>query len=297
VALKAALSSTASASKPAAAQLRVGAATHAVPGVQPGSSQAAGAPAPPPATAVAEPKATAAAVPGALAAAAGKAAVVDAGPVGSNGEVGLPAAQGAAAAAEPITAPIPAGTAAATAAEHMLAAEAQAAAAPSVREPAAAAEPSGVAVGTAFEALLPPPVGLPAEVAAPAPWQQQLAALAQQVINGVDPTPEQLVSLCLWPQVSQFSTYRAGVAGGVPPLLPSTCQQLRSWRVPYTRAVWAARLLLAGMWLAVEAATITQEGRYLPPSCGEHCWACLELACCRWLAPVSLHADCIILGC
>lgn len=176
----------------------------------------------------------------------------------------------------------------------MQAGEAQAAAAPSAGKPAAVPAPSHVAIGTAVEALLPPPVSLPPEVLALRPWQQQLAALAQQVLRGEDPTPEQLVSLCLWPQVSQFSTYRAGVAGGVPPLLPSTCQQLRSWRVPYTRAVWAARLLLAGMWLAVEAAAITQEGRYLPPSCGEHCWACLELACVRWLAYVQVNAGCII---
>jgi hypothetical protein len=108
-------------------------------------------------------------------------------------------------------------------------------------------------------------------VAAFPPWQQQLVALAQQVLSGVEPTPAQLVSLCLWPEVCQFTTCRVGCGQKPPLLLIFDSQHLHSRRVAYTRMVWAARLLLAGMWLAVEAATMDQEGRYLPPTCGERC--------------------------
>jgi hypothetical protein len=109
---------------------------------------------------------------------------------------------------------------------------------------------------------------LPQDVAAFLPWQQQLVALAQQVLRGKDATPVQLVSLCLWPEVLQVTTYRVGPAGA-PPLLDSGCELLHNQRVAYTRCVWAARLLLAGVWLALVAGKGSTVGRFsLDPASG-----------------------------
>jgi hypothetical protein len=86
------------------------------------------------------------------------------------------------------------------------------------------------------------------------PWQrQQLAALAQQVLEGREPSLGRLVSLCLTPEVQQHTTCKAVTAGpgASQALMDARLQQLHTRRVAYTRAVWAARLLLAGVWLAV----------------------------------------------
>jgi hypothetical protein len=118
--------------------------------------------------------------------------------------------------------------------------------------PTAAAPPAPVAAAAAVVAAFPP-------------WQQQrLAALAQQVLNGQEPSLAQLVSLCLWPQVQQFRPFRVGAAGASPALLAARLRLLHSQRVAYTRAVWEARLLLAGVWLAVGCVVAGgQEGRLL----------------------------------
>lgn len=99
-----------------------------------------------------------------------------------------------------------------------------------------------------YQDLLPPPVSLHPEVAAFLPWQQRLAVLAQQVLEGREPSLSQLVSLCLMPEVS---IYRYQTPPAQPPgALPSS-KSLKKRRVAYTRAVWEARVLLGGVWRTV----------------------------------------------
>jgi hypothetical protein len=100
-------------------------------------------------------------------------------------------------------------------------------------------------------------------VAAFLPWQQLLVSLAQQLLRGEEPSLAQLVSLCLWPAVQQFTTYRVG-SKAQPPLLLASMKELHRQREDYTRSVWAARMLLASVWHTLGSMCSGQEQASLP---------------------------------
>jgi hypothetical protein len=120
-------------------------------------------------------------------------------------------------------------------------------------------------------------VCLPPETLAFPPWQQQLVALALQVLSGQEPSLAQLVSLCMWPEVQQFTTYRVG-SGLDLPLLPAGCQVLYSQQVAYTHIIWRARLLVGGVWSAVSLTTdpTASVAALFLHTGGECCW----VSCC-----------------